>query len=77
MTRREKNTRKYPEIDVNDMVKIFMKGKDNYTVRKEHNSKWSDTSYRVVSIEYDKVGNKVFKLNGLRKPYLRHEILKV
>ena len=77
LTRREKNTRKYPEVKVNDMVKVFEKGKDNYTVRKEYNSKWSERSYRIVSIDYDKVGNKTFKLNGLNRPYLRHEILRV
>ena len=76
LTRREKNACKYPELKVNDNVKVFEKGKDNYTVRKEYNSKWSNQSYRIVSIEYHRVGNRVFKLNGLRKPYLRHEILK-
>ena len=78
LTRREKNTRKYPELKVNDMVKVFQKGKDNYTVRKEHNSKWSEQNYRINSIEYDKVANKIYRLDGLNKrPYLRHEILKV
>ena len=41
LTRREKNTRKYPEINVNDTVKIFTKGRGNYTDRKEYVSKWS------------------------------------
>ena len=39
LTKREKNTRKYPEVKVNDMVKVFEKKKDNYTERKEYNSK--------------------------------------
>ena len=77
MTRREKNTRKYPEVKVNDMVKVFEKKKGNYTERKEYNSKWSNQSYKIVKIEYDDVGNRTFKLEGLNKPYLRHEILKV
>ena len=77
LTRREKNTRKYPEVKVNDMVKVFEKKKDNYTERKEYNSKWSNQSYKIVKIEYDDVGNRTFKLEGLNKPYLRHEILKV
>ena len=75
LTRREKNTRKYPEVKVNDMVKVFEKKKDRYTERKEYNSKWSNQSYKIVKIEYDDVGNRTFKLEGLNKPYLRHEIL--
>ena len=77
LTRREKNTRKYPEIKVNDKVKHFQKQRGNYTDRKEYVSKWSSQSYKVVSIDYDSTGNKTFKLEGLNKPYLRHEILKV
>ena len=76
LTRREKNTRKYPEVKVNDMVKEY-NSQDNYTERKEYNSKWSNQSYKIVKIEYDDVGNRTFKLEGLNKPYLRHEILKV
>ena len=34
-TRREKNTRKYEEIKETDTVKIFTKGRGNYTDRKE------------------------------------------
>ena len=45
--------------------------------KKEYNSKWSNQSYKIVKIEYDDVGNRTFKLEGLNKPYLRHEILKV
>ena len=77
LTRRERNTRKYPEVKVNDMVKVFEKKRNNYTERKEYNSKWSNQSYKIVKIEYDDVGNRTFKLEGLNKPYLRHEILKV
>ena len=77
LTNREKNNRKYPEIKVNDNVKIFTKKRGNYTDRKEYNSKWSSQSYKIVSIDYDKVGNKSFKLEGLQKPFMRHEILKV
>ena len=77
LTGREKNTRKYPEINVNDNVKIFTKKRGNYTDRKEYNSKWSSQSYKVEKIEYDNVGNRTFKLTGLNKPFLRHEILKV
>ena len=67
LTRREKNTRKYPDVKV-----IYGEGlweeKNNYTERKEYNSKWSNQSYKIVKIEYDDVGNRTFKLEGLNKP---------
>lgn len=74
---RESNRRKYPKINVNDKVKYFDKKKGNYTDRKETNPKWSNQSYRVSEIKYDMTGNKTYKLEGLPKPYLRHEILLV
>ena len=77
LTRREKNTRKYEEIKENDTVKIFTKGRGNYTDRKEYNSKWSKENYKVRKIEYDPTGNRTFRLEGLAKPFLCHEILKV
>ena len=76
LTRREKNTRKYPEAGVNDTVKIFSKGGGNYVSRKETNSRWSKETYKIEKIEYDKVANKTFRLQGLKRPFLRHEILK-
>lgn len=76
-TLKEKNTRKYDTINVNDMVKVFQKGRGNYTDRKEYLSKWTNRSYRVQAIEYDATGNRVFKLQGLERGYLRHEVLKV
>ena len=72
---RESNKRKYTKINENDKVKIFDKKKGNYTDRKETNPKWSKESYKVVSIKHDMTGNKTYKLEGLTKPYLRHEIL--
>ena len=54
-----------------------LRRKNNYTERKEYNSKWSNQSYKIVKIEYDDVGNRTFKLDGVKKLYLRHEILKV
>jgi len=41
------------------MVNVFEEGWDNYTVRKEYNSKWSSQFYRIGSIEHDEVGNKI------------------
>ena len=40
-------------------------------------SKWSKENHKVVEIKYDDVGNRTFKLQGLNRLYLRHEILKV
>ena len=77
LTRREKNTKKYVEIKKKDTVKIFTKGRGNYTDRKDTTSKWSTENYKVRKIEYDTTGNRTFKLEGLTKPFLRHEILKV
>ena len=77
LTLREKNKRKYPEIKEGDSVKYFHKKKGNYTDRKEYNSKWSERAYKVEKIKYDMTGNRTFKLEGLAKPYLRHELLLV
>ena len=77
LTLKEKNRRKYPPINEDDNVKIYDKKKGNYTDRKETNPKWSQRSYKVEEIKRDMMGNRVFKLEGLSRPYLRHEILLV
>lgn len=77
LTLRENNKRKYPTIKKGDEVKYFHKKKDNYINRKEYNSRWSEKTYKVESIKYDVMGNRTFKLEGLQKPYLRHELLLV
>ena len=74
---REKNKRKYPRIVENDKVKVFQKKRGNYTDRKEYVSRWSNNLFKVEKIEYDIMGNKTYKLEGLTKPYLRHEVLLV
>jgi len=77
LTLRENNKRKYPNIKEGDSVKYYHKKRGNYTDRKEYNSKWSQQSYKVEKIKYDMMGNKTYKLEGLQKPYLRHELLLV
>ena len=77
LTLKEKNKRKYPEIQEGNMVKFFHKKKGNYTDRKEYNSKWSERAYKVEKINYNMTGNRTFKLEGLQKPFLRHELLLV
>ena len=37
----------------------------------------SKENYKVQKIEYDSTGNRTFNLEGLTKPFLRHEILQV
>ena len=67
--------RKYKNINVGDNVKVFTKGKGNYTSRKETTSRWSDKTYKVVNIDRDITLNKYYVLEGLQKHYNRHELL--
>ena len=69
--------RKYPNISVNDYVKIYTKGDGKYTSRKEYNSRWSETKHKVVDKDRDIMGNTFYKLENSKKEYLRHEILLV
>ena len=43
---------------------------------KERFSVWSQSVYTIEEI-HDQMGQKVYKLAGLQKTYLRHELLKV
>ena len=70
LTRQEKTTRKYVEINKHDNVQIFQTGRGNYTDREETTSKWSQQTYRVKDIKYDATGNRKFILEGLTKPCL-------
>ena len=69
--------RKYPNISVGDRVKIYTKGKGNYTSRKETVSRWSSSSYEVIKIAYDITMNKRYSLRGINRSYARHELLLV
>jgi len=64
-------TRKYPNISVGDKVKLYRK-KDK--LDKERKSVWSPNFYTVDSIIHSG-GEAMFKLSGVAKPVLRHEIL--
>ena len=72
---KEKYLRKYPNIEEGDMVRVFVKGKGNYTSRKETRNQWSERSYRVKEVKRDLQLNKYYVLEGLTKRYNRHEIL--
>ena len=74
---KEKYLRKYPNINEGDKVKTYVKGKGNYTSRKESRNQWSERSYEVKEIKRDMQLNKYYLLEGLQKRYNRHEILLV
>ena len=63
--------RKYPNVSVGDTVKLYKK-KDK--LDKERKSVWSTNIYKVENITHS-VGEAMFKLEGVAKPVLRHEIL--
>ena len=75
LTMKNINKRKYKNISVGDEVKIYNKGKGNYTSRKETHSRWSDRTYKVVKIDRDITLNTYYILEGLRKQFNRHELL--
>ena len=74
---KEKYLRKYPKVEVGDKVKVFVKGKGNYTSRKESRNQWSEQTYTVKEIGRDLQLNKHYILDGKTKKYNRHEILLV
>ena len=74
---KEKHNRKYPNVTEGDYVKVYSKGKGNYTSRKESRSVWSDRKYMVILVGMDLLNNNYYKLDGLSKKYNRHEILLV
>jgi hypothetical protein len=72
-----KHARRYPDINIGDKVNIYKKA-DKYGKSKEWVSKWSPISYTVNEINHDRiVGNYTYKLDGITKPLLRHELLLV
>ena len=74
---KEKYLRNYPNISEGDTVKIYTKGKGNYSSRKESATRWSEQTYEVKSVKRDFQLNKYYVLEGLPKRYLRHELLLV
>lgn len=63
--------RKYPTVSVGDTVRLYRK-KDK--LDKERKSIWSAQIYKVENIIHSG-GEAMFKLEGVAKPVLRHEIL--
>ena len=70
--RNSTNTRKYPNLEKGDKVKILRKKKVG---EKERTSVWSDVSYEVEDV-FESHGQTFYKVsNG--KDHSRHELLKV
>ena len=68
------SNRKYPDIKVDDKVKVFRK--KLITTQKENTSYWLPTIYTVNKIT-ESFNQKYYHLEGYIRPLLRHEILKV
>ena len=77
LTLKQKHFRKYPQLTVGDKVKIYTKGAGNYISRKETNSRWSDKVYTIENMDRDMTLQKYYLLEGLKRRYLRHELLMV
>ena len=75
MERQRANTRKYPDIEVGDFVRVH-NHKDK--LDKERISTWSKNSYEIEDILEDR-GQTFYKTTAPHhnKLYLRHELLKV
>ena len=74
---KEKYLRKYPKLNVGDKVKIYNKGKGNYTSRKETTSRWTNNTFTITNIGRDLMLNKYYEVEGRPKKFNRHELLLV
>lgn len=68
---KSRHSRKYPEIEIGDTVRIFKK-KDK--LDKERVSNWSSKKYKVIAIS-ENMNQKFYKLEGLDKSLMRSELL--
>ena len=71
---RRHSTRTYKEIDIGDYVKIYYK--KPLQKNKENVASWSKDKYRVLRTSED-FGQKYYHLEGQKRPFLRHDLLKV
>ena len=69
------HTRNYPDININDYVRVYKK--KDLKHKKERHSVWMAYKYRVEDITKDEYGQPFYKIRGLPKLYMRHELLKV
>ena len=68
-----KRNRIYPDLDKGDEVKIFRKRKLN---EKERVGSWRKKSYTTERIE-KKMSQSFYYVEGMERPYLRFELLKL
>ena len=66
--------RKYPTISVGDYVQTFFKKRTQ--TKKENVPNWSKEKYKVAGIS-ESLGQKYYKLEGVQREYLRHDLQKV
>ncbi len=71
---RRNKTRKYPELDVGDHVKVFFKKRTQN--KKENVSNWSDKVYKIERTS-ESFGQTYYHLENQTRSYLRHDLLKV
>ena len=74
LTLKQKHMRKYPAISANDEVKVYTKGKGNYTSRKAHISRWSERKYKVETIERDMTLQKVLCIRRIKPTLFKTRI---
>ena len=67
-----RRNRRYPEVSVDDMVRVNIKPKHGIT--KEYHPKWSLEKYKVLRVDGN---NYLLNHPTKRQVFLRHEILKV
>ena len=65
--------RRYPTVDVDDKVKLYKK-KGRFD--KENTSVWLPQTHTIALIT-ESMGQKFYHITGYKKPFLRHEILKI
>jgi len=69
--------RKYKEIIVSDLVRVFKK-KQKYLEMKEHVNNWNDKTYEVIEVNRSgSNGQASYKLDGLTKLYPKNALLLV
>ena len=71
MNSTKRSSRRYPDIEVGDTVRIFKK-KDK--LDKERVSNWSSKKYKVKDIK-ESMNQNFYELEGYDKPLMRSELL--
>ena len=64
---KETHLRKYPKLNVGDKVKIYNKGKGNYTSRKDTTSTLHNHIYTISNVGRDMMLDKYYELEGRPK----------